>query len=125
MFSYLEGRSAPGGMGGIAMNIDFATFYLISVPGFLLGLMCGRFLASRRWQTIKKSLGVVGKLLSAGGVSVLVLVSLIVLGIMVVYLRNLPETASRTNYWVTVAVGFWILINLFFEIRDLGKRRDL
>ena len=107
------------------MNIDFATFYLISVPGFLLGLMCGRFLASRRWQTIKNSLGVVGKLLSAGGVSVLVLVSLIVLGIMVVYLRNLPETASRTNYWVTVAVGFWILISLFFEIRDLGKRRDL
>jgi len=106
------------------MSIDFATFYLISVPGFLIGLMCGRFLASRRWQTIKKSLGVVGKLLSASGMLALVLVSLIVLGIMVIYLRNLPETASRTNYWLTVAVGFWILTNLFFEIRDLGKRRD-
>jgi hypothetical protein len=106
------------------MNIDFGTFYLISVPGFLVGLMCGRFLASRRWQTIKKSLGVVGKLLSVVGMLALVIVSLIVLGIMVVYLRNLPETASRTNYWVTIAVGFWILINLFFEVRDLGKRRD-
>ena len=106
------------------MNIDFATFYLISVPGFLIGLMCGRFLASRRWQTIKKSLGVVGKLLSVVGMSALVIVSLVVLAIMVVYLRNLPETASRTNYWVTIAVGFWILINLFFEVRDLGKRRD-
>ena len=106
------------------MNIDFATFYLISVPGFLIGLMCGRFLASRRWQTIKKSLGVVGKLLSAVGMLGLVIVSLVVLGIMVVYLRNLPDTASRTNYWVTIAVGFWILINLFFEVRDLGKRRD-
>ena len=106
------------------MNIDFATFYLISVPGFLIGLMCGRFLASRRWQTIKKSLGVVGKLLSAVGMLALVIVSLVVLGIMVVYLRNLPDTASRTNYWVTIAVGFWILINLFFEVRDLGKRRD-
>ena len=106
------------------MNIDFATFYLISVPGFLIGLMCGRFLASRRWQATKKSLGVVGRLLSAVGMLALVIVSLIVLGIMVVYLRNLPETASRTNYWVSVAVGFWILINLFFEIRDLGKRRD-
>jgi hypothetical protein len=106
------------------MNIDFATFYLISVPGFLIGLMCGRFLASRRWQTIKKSLGVVGKLLSVVGMSALVIVSLVVLGIMVVYLRNLPDTASRTNYWVTIAVGFWILINLFFEVRDLGKRRD-
>ena len=106
------------------MNIDFATFYLISVPGFLIGLTCGRFLASRRWQTIKKSLGVVGKLLSAVGMLALVIVSLIVLGIMVVYLRNLPGTASRTNYLVTIVVGFWILISLFFEIRDLGKRRD-
>jgi len=106
------------------MNIDFATFYLISVPGFLVGLMCGRFLASRRWQAIKKSLGVVGRLLSAAGMLGLLIVSLIVLGIIVVYLRNLPETASRTNYWVSIAVGFWIVINLFFEIRDLGKRRD-
>ena len=106
------------------MNIDFATFYLISVPGFLIGLMCGRFLASRRWQTIKNSLGVVGKLLGAVGMLALVIVSLVVLGIMVVYLRNLPDTASRTNYWVTIAVSFWILINLFFEVRDLGKRRD-
>jgi hypothetical protein len=106
------------------MNIDFATFYLISVPGFLIGLMSGRFLASRRWQTIKKSLGVVGKLLSGAGMLALVVVSLITLGIMIVYLRNLPETASPRNYWVTVAVGFWISINLFFEIRDLRKRRD-
>jgi hypothetical protein len=105
------------------MNIDFSTFYLISVPGFLIGLMCGRFLMSRRWQSIKNSLGVVGKLLSAFGMLALILVSLIVLGIMVVYLRNLPETASRTNYWVTVAVGFWILISLFFEIRDLRKHK--
>ena len=107
------------------MNIDFATLYLISVPGFLVGLMCGRFLASGRWQTIKRALGVVGRLLSAVGMFALVVVSVIVLGIMVVYLRNLPETASRTNYWVTVSIGFWMLINLFFEMRDLGKRRKL
>lgn len=107
------------------MNIDFSTFYLISVPGCLIGLMSGRFLGSRRWQTIKKSLGVVGTLLSAVGMSALFIVSLLILGIMVVYLRNLPETASPTNYWVTIAMGFWILINLFFEIRDLGKRRDI
>jgi len=107
------------------MKIDFATLYLISVPGFLVGLMSGRFLASHRWQTIKNSLGAVGKLLSAVGILALLVVSLITLGIMVVYLRNLPDTASRTNYWVTVTVGFWILINLFFEIRDLGKRRNV
>lgn len=106
------------------MNIDFSTFYLISVPGFLVGLMCGRFLMSRRWQSLKKSLGVIGKLLSAFGMLALVLISLIVLAIIIVYLRNLPETASRANYWVTVAVGFWLLISLFFEIRDLGKSKN-
>ena len=106
------------------MNIDFGTFYLISVPGFVIGLMCGRFLASRRWQTIKKSLGAGGRLLSAVGMVALVIVSLIVLGIIVVYVSNLPETAKRANYWVSIAVGFWILINLFFEIRDLSTRRN-
>ena len=106
------------------MNIDFSTFYLISVPGFLIGLTWGRFLSSRRWHTIKNSLGVVGRLLNAVGMLAFFAVSLVVLGIMVIYLRNLPETASRTNYWVTVAVGFWIMISLFFEVRDLGKRRD-
>ncbi|MCI0418290.1 MAG: hypothetical protein L0387_08805 [Acidobacteria bacterium] len=107
------------------MNIDFATLYLISVPGFLVGLLTGRFLAGSRWQSIKKSLGVVGKLLSAAGLLALVGASLITLGIMIVYLRHLPETASRTNFWVTLAVGLWMLINLFFEIRDLGKRRNV
>ena len=107
------------------MNIDFATFYLISVPGFLVGLTVGRFLASRRWQTIKKSLGVVGRFISAAGILAVMFASIVVLGIMVVYLRNLPETASPRNYWVTVAVGFWIFINLLFELRDLVKRPGL
>jgi len=107
------------------MNIDFATFYLISVPGFLVGLMSGRFLTSRRWRQIKKSLGIFGNLLSAAGMLSLALVLFIVLGIMVVYLRNLPETASRANYWVTILVGFWIIVSLIFEIRDLGKHRDV
>lgn len=106
------------------MNIDFATFYLISIPGFLVGLICGRFLAGKRWKAFKNSLGTAGRLLSVVGMSAFVLVSLIVLGIMAIYLRNLPETASRTNYWVTIAVGLWILINLFFEVRDVAKRRD-
>lgn len=107
------------------MNIDFATFYLISVPGFLVGLSFGRFLTSRRWQAIKKSLGVMGRLLSAAGMVAFAFASFVVLGIMLVYLRNLPETASRTNYWVTLVVGFWILISLIFEIRNLRQRRDV
>jgi hypothetical protein len=105
------------------MKIDFGTFYLISIPGFLVGLMCGRFLRSQRWQSIKASLGVFGRLMSAVGLAAYALTSLVVLGIMVIYLRNLPDTASRASYWVTTAVGLWMLISLFFEIRDLSKRK--
>ncbi|MBM3803207.1 MAG: hypothetical protein FJW26_12975 [Acidimicrobiia bacterium] len=109
------------------MKIDFGTLYLISVPGFLVGLICGRFLRSRRWQAIKASLGVFGRLISAVGLAAYALASLVVLGIMAIYLRNLPDTGSRTSYWVTTVVGLWMLINLFFEIRDLGtnKRTEL
>ena len=91
------------------MNIDFATYYLVSVPGFLLGLMTGRFLAGDRWQSIKLALGSAGRLLSAVG--------------MAVYLVNLPAADSSTKFWVTLLVGLWMLIGLFLEIRDLRARQ--
>lgn len=106
------------------MNIDFATLYLISVPGFLVGLMTGRFLAGNRWLSLKKSLGVAGRLISGLGMLVLLAVSLITLGIMLVYLVNLPDSASRANFWITLLVGSWLLLNLFFEFWDLAKRQD-
>ncbi len=104
------------------MNIDFATLYLISLPGFLIGLMTGRFLAGSRWRSLKKSLGAAGRIISGLGLLALLGVSLVTLGIMVVYLLNLPDAASRTNFWITVLVGGWLLTNLFFEFRDLAGR---
>jgi hypothetical protein len=105
------------------MNIDFATFYLISVPGFLVGFMTGRFLAGRRWQSIKLTLGLVGRFLSGVGMLAFFAAALVTLGVMAIYLVNLPETDSRTKFWITLLVGLWMLINLFFEIRDLRDRQ--
>jgi hypothetical protein len=105
------------------MNIDFATFYLVSVPGFLLGLMTGRFLAGDRWQSIKLALGSAGRLLSAVGMLAAFSASLVTLGVMAVYLVNLPAADSSTKFWVTLLVGLWMLIGLFLEIRDLRARQ--
>jgi hypothetical protein len=105
------------------MNIDFSTFYLISIPGFLVGLMTGRFFAGRHWLSLRHSLGLAGNILSGvGGVAYFV-ATLITLGIIVVYLVNLPSTVASSNFWITLFVCIWMLINLFFEIRDLFSRR--
>lgn len=104
------------------MNIDFSTFCLISVPGFLVGLMTGRFLSSHRWHSIKQALGPGGRLLSGIGIAAFGIATLIILGIMWVYLFNFPATANPTNYWVVVLVGLWMLISLLFEIRNLFRR---
>jgi hypothetical protein len=53
----------------------------------------------------------------------LVITSFITLGIMAIYLLNLPETASRTNFWVTLLVAVWVILNLGFEFKDLSKRQ--
>jgi hypothetical protein len=105
------------------MNIDFATFYLISIPGFLLGLMTGRFLAGRRWQSIKLTLGLTGRFLSGVGMLAFFAAALVTLGVIAVYLVNLPATDSPKNFRITLLVGIWMLINLFFEIRDLRDRQ--
>jgi hypothetical protein len=49
--------------------------------------------------------------------------ALVTLGVIAVYLVNLPATDSPTNFWITLLVGIWMLINLFFEIRDLRDRQ--
>jgi hypothetical protein len=115
-----NGRRASA---ALDMNIDFATFYLVSVPGFLLGLMTGRFLAGDRWQSIKLALGPAGRLLSAVGMLAAFSASLVTLGVMAVYLVNLPAADSSTKFWVTLLVGLWMLIGLFLEIRDLRTRQ--
>jgi hypothetical protein len=95
------------------------------VPGVLVGVMTGRFLNGKRWRSAKESLGVVGRLSSAIGMLALFSVSLITLVIIVVYLLNLPATSPSINFWLTLLAGLWILINLYFEIRDLLHRRTV
>ncbi|MEW5977945.1 MAG: hypothetical protein AB1898_19300 [Acidobacteriota bacterium] len=104
-------------------NLDFSTLYLISVPGFIVGVVTGRFLSSGRWKALKAALGVVGKLISALSYLVFLAASLIVLGIMVVYLWNLPDNAPAANFWVTLMVGVWMLVNLIVEIREFSTSR--
>lgn len=50
-------------------------------------------------------------------------VAMITLGIMAIYLLNLPDSASPSRFWLTLLVGLWMIVNLFLEIRDLLRRR--
>jgi hypothetical protein len=106
-------------------NIDFSTLCLISVPGFLLGVMTGRLLSKKGWQLMKRRLGFLGKVLSGVTLVAYVVVSLIVLGIMIIYMTNFPETTKPSNFWLTLLFAFWITINLFIELRDLTQRRKV
>ncbi len=105
------------------MNIDFATLYLISVPGFLIGLMTGRFVSSHRWTTIRKKTGVAGKWL--GGLAFLAYVSgsLVTLGVMTIYVANLPTSSPAIKYWLTLLWIFWIVLNLGLELWDMIRRK--
>jgi hypothetical protein len=104
------------------MNIDFSTFCLISIPGFLVGLITGRFLSSHGWHSIKKALGPGGRLLSGIGIAAFGIATLMTLGIVVVYLFNFSATANPTNYWVVALVGLGMFIGLLFEIWNLFRR---
>jgi hypothetical protein len=106
------------------MNLDFQTLCLISVPGFLLGLMVGRFVSSARFRAVKKSLGVLGRLLGGVVFFIYLVVTIITLGVMIVYLANFPETAKLANFWVTLLFSFWIVLNLIFDCRRVFRSRD-
>src|SRR5689334_6796354 len=100
------------------MNIDFSTLYLVSIPGFLVGLLTGRFFSGRRWLALYNRLGKLAAVLKAVSMATIVLVGIVTLGIMAVYLFNLPEGAEPRNFWVTLCFALWIILNLFFEVRD-------
>lgn len=106
------------------MNIDFATLCLISVPGFLIGIMTGRFVVSHRWQSTKIGLGIIGRLLSSIIFIAYLGFTLITLGIIIIYMINIPETAQPANFWVTLFIGCWIVLNLILELLDASKRRQ-
>ncbi|PYV42350.1 MAG: hypothetical protein DMG06_14330 [Acidobacteria bacterium] len=107
------------------MKIDFETLCLVSVPAFLIGLMTGRLIASSRWQSIKKSLGILGRLLSAAAFIAYLGASVITLSVMIIYIANFPETAKPTNFWLTLLFALWIFLNLVHDLRSLlHKQRD-
>jgi len=106
------------------MNIDFATLCLISVPGFLIGIMTGRFVSSHRWQSTKRAFGIVGSLFSSIVFIAYLGFTLIILGIIIIYLINVPETAQPANFWITLLFGCWMILNLILEILDAFKQRQ-
>jgi len=106
------------------MNIDFSTLCLISVPGFLLGLMVGRFVSCTRFREFKNSLGVLGRLFGGLFFSFYLVAVVITLGIMIIYLANLPETAKTANFWVTMFLALWIILNLVFDFRRIFRRSN-
>ena len=103
--------------------MNFETYYLISIPGFVVGIMTARFFSGRYWQSIRSRLGGTARLV--GGLFFLVyLVSIpLILGIMLIYLIHLPS-AQPTRIAITLLAGLWIAANFVLEIANLVKRRS-
>ncbi len=102
--------------------LNFETYYLISIPGFVVGIMTGRFFAGRHWQNMRGRMGSTAKLL--GGLAFLgYLVSIpLILAIMLIYLIHLPE-AQPTRIVVTLLAALWMAANFVLEIVNLVKCR--
>ena len=103
--------------------LNFETFYLISIPGFVVGIMTGRFFAGRHWQNMGSRMGSAAKLI--GGLVFLVyLVSIpLILAIMLIYLIHLQE-AEPAKIAVTLLAGLWMAANFILEIANLVNRRS-
>jgi hypothetical protein len=103
--------------------VNFETYYLISIPGFVVGIMTARFFSGRYWQSIRSRLGGTARLV--GGLFFLVyLVSIpLILGIMLIYLIHLPS-AQPSRIAVTLLAGLWVVANFVLEIANLVSRRS-
>lgn len=103
--------------------LNFETYYLISIPGFVVGIMTGRFFAGHRWQNLSGRMGstarLLGRLFFLG-----YLVSIpLILGIMLIYLIHLPAV-QPTKIVVTLLAALWMAANLVLEIVNLVNRRS-
>ena len=103
--------------------LNFETYYLISIPGFVVGIMTGRFFAGRHWRSMRGRMGSASKLI--GGLVFLgYLVSIpLILAIMLIYLIHLPE-AQPAKIAVTLLAGLWMAANFVLEIANLAHRRS-
>ena len=102
--------------------LDFETYYLISIPGFVAGIMTGRFFAGRHWQNVRGRVGGAARLL--GGLFFLGYLASIplILAIMLIYLIHLPE-AQPTRIVVTLLAALWMAANFVLEVVNLVNRR--
>ncbi|MDE2756094.1 MAG: hypothetical protein OXU26_09740 [Acidobacteriota bacterium] len=103
--------------------LNFETFYLISIPGFVVGIMTGRFFAGDHWRSMRGRMGSAAKLL--GGLVFLVYLFSIplILAILLIYLVHLPE-AEPAKIAVTLLAGLWMAANFVLEIANLVNRRS-
>jgi hypothetical protein len=49
------------------------------------------------------------------------LLTVITLGIMLVYLVNLKETPRPASFWVTIIGGLWMIYNLVYDFAKIKK----
>lgn len=103
--------------------LNFETYYLISIPGFVAGIMTGRFFAGRHWRNLRGRLGSAARLI--GGLAFLAyLVSIpLILAILLIYLVHLPE-AQPAKIAATLLAGLWMAANFVLEIAHLANRRS-
>ena len=103
--------------------MNFETYYLISIPGFVVGIMTARFFSGRYWPSVRTRLGGAAKLL--GRLFFLgYLVSIpVILAIMLIYLIHLPAP-EPARIAVTLLAGLWIVANFVLEVANLVNRRS-
>lgn len=103
--------------------LNFETYYLISIPGFVVGIMTGRFFAGRHWHNLRGRMGSAAKLV-VGLVFLGYLVSIpLILAIMLIYLVHLPD-AQPVKIAVTLLAALWMAANFALEILNLINRRS-
>lgn len=101
--------------------LNFETYYLISIPGFVVGIMTGRFFAGRHWHNVRGRMGSAAKMI--GGLFFLgYLVSIpLILAILLIYLIYLPRV-EPIRIAVTLLAGLWMAANFVLEILNLVNR---
>ena len=98
------------------MHLDFSTFCLMSVPGFLVGVMAGKFVAGNRGNFLRQRLGFTWKIIGGIAQAGYFLLTLITLGIMLIYLVNSNDTQRTASFWITILAGLWMIYNLISEL---------
>ena len=103
--------------------MNFETYYLISIPGFVVGIMTARFFSGRYWPSVRTRLGGAAKLLGRLFFLGYLAAIPVILAIMLIYLIHLPE-AQPTRIVVTLLAALWMAANFVLEVANLVNRRS-